>query len=222
MGIVVKICGLKTQAALDVALAAGADMVGLVHFAESPRHLEFDAIAALIAHVDGRAETCVLLVDPAPKAIEAAAETGADWLQLHGREDLEAVREARAASRLRVMKALPVAEAGDLEAVAEYAAVADRLLLDARPPAGAGRPGGLGRAFDWSVLAAIDRPRPFMLAGGLTAGNVGAGIQATRPFGVDVSSGVESAPGIKDAGMIEAFVAAVRTAEAAERETTEA
>ncbi len=220
MGVVVKICGLKTPATVDAAV--GADMVGFVHFAESPRHLAFDAIASLIAHAGGRAETCVLLVDPGPEAIEAAAETGADWLQLHGRESAEAVRAARAATGLRVMKALPIATQADLGTVAEYAAVADRLLLDARPPAGAGRPGGLGRAFDWSVLAEIDRRRPFMLAGGLTAENVGAGIQATRPFGVDVSSGVEVAPGVKDAAMIEAFVAAVRTAESAEQETTEA
>lgn len=222
MGIAVKICGLQTEPTIDAAIGAGAAMVGFVHFAESPRHLGFDAIASLISYVHGRAETCVLLVDPTPETVGAAAETGADWLQLHGRESADVVRAARAATGLRVMKALPIATQADLDAVADYAAAADRLLLDARPPAGAGRPGGLGRAFDWSLLAAIDRPIPFMLAGGLTAENVGAGIEATRPFGVDVSSGVERAPGVKDAGMIEAFVAAVRTAESAERETTEA
>lgn len=222
MRIIVKICGLKTDVMVDAAIGAGADMVGFVHFAKSPRHLGLDTIGSLIAHVGGRAETCVLLVDPAPELLQAVAALGADWLQLHGMESAGAVDEARVISDMRVMKALPLAGPGDLERIGRYAGAADRLLFDARPPAGADRPGGLGRAFDWGLLAAIDRSVPFMLAGGLTAHNVGDGIRAARPFGVDVSTGVERAPGVKDAGMIEAFVTAVRTAEAAEREATEA
>ena len=222
MRLVVKICGLKSEAMLDAAIDAGADMVGLVHFARSPRNLELARIGGLVAHAAGRAETCVLMVDPEPELLVAVAALGADWLQLHGSESAGATEAARAISGLKVMKALPVGGPADLEAIGHYATVADRLLLDARPPEDAGRPGGLGRVFDWSLLNAIDRAVPFMLAGGLTPDNVGDAIRQVRPFGVDVSSGVESAPGEKDAGKIRAFVAAARAAEGAEYEASEA
>lgn len=215
MSLVVKICGLKDESALDVAIAAGADMVGFVHFAKSPRHLPLARIGELVAHTDGRAETVVLLVDPDPELVEAVAALRPDWLQLHGAESVETVEATRAISGLKVMKALPVGAPGDLDRIGRYGSVADRIMLDAKPPKGADRPGGLGQTFDWSILDAIDPNVPFMLAGGLNPENIGAAMARVRPFGVDVSSGVESAPGVKDLKKIRAFIAAARVAERA-------
>jgi len=214
MSLVIKICGLSTEPTLEAALQAGADMVGFAHFAGSPRHLSLDRIGALIEAVADRAETCVFVVDPGPDLLDAVAALGPDWLQLHGGESPAAVEAAKSRSGLRIMKVLPVAARGDLDAIGAYLPVADRIMLDARPPDGADRPGGLGRPFDWTLLAAIDRSVPFMLAGGLTPDNVGDAIRRVRPFGVDVSSGVESAPGDKDANKIRAFVGAARAADA--------
>ncbi|MEX0627399.1 MAG: phosphoribosylanthranilate isomerase [Cucumibacter sp.] len=215
MSLVVKICGLKDESALDAAIAAGADMVGFVHFAKSPRHLPLGRIGELVAYADGRAETVALLVDPDPELVEAVAALRPDWLQLHGAESIETVEATRAISGRKVMKALPVERASDLVAIGAYFGVADRIMLDAKPPPGAERPGGLGRAFDWTILDAIDPNVPFMLAGGLNPENIGAAMARVRPFGVDVSSGVESAPGVKDPEKIKAFIAAARAAERA-------
>lgn len=212
MSVIVKICGLKSEAVLEAALAAGADIVGFAHFAKSPRHLDLERIGALVAATAGRAETCVFLVDPDDALVVAAAATGTDWLQLHGAETPERVAAVKAMTGCRVIKVLPVAEAGDIDAVGAYARVADRIMLDAKPPEGADRPGGLGRPFDWSVLAVIDPGLEFMLAGGLTPDNVADAVTRVGPFAVDVSSGVERAPGEKDADKIRAFVAAARAA----------
>ncbi|MEP7240885.1 MAG: phosphoribosylanthranilate isomerase [Devosia sp.] len=212
--LIIKICGIKTEAILDAAIAAGADMVGFVHFARSPRHLELDPIGELISLARGRAETCVLLVNPDNTLVAQVAALGPDWLQLHGPETPHRVETIRDEAGIAILKACPIGSAEDVAAVAGFADCADRLLLDAKAPSEATRPGGLGTTFDWSLLKALDPQLSFMLSGGLTPENVGAAVQATRPMGVDVSSGVETAPGVKDAGRIRAFITNARQAAA--------
>lgn len=206
----VKICGLSTPATLDAALDARAAMIGLVLVDGSPRHVPLDAAAGLAARVRGRAAIVALVVDADDDALaRLIAALRPDWLQLHGRETPERTAGVRARFGLPVMKAVGVSGAGDLAAARAYAGAADRLLLDAKPPPGATRPGGNGRAFDWRLLAGLDLPAPFMLSGGLTPENVAEAIGIARPTaGVDVSSGVESAPGVKDASAIRAFIEA--------------
>jgi phosphoribosylanthranilate isomerase len=211
----VKICGLSTLEALDVALDAGADMVGFVFFPPSPRHLSFEAGRALGAHVRGRAQKVALTVDADETYMAAVIEAlRPDMLQLHGVESTDRVEALRQTFGLPVMKALPIAVKGDLDRVARYAGVADRLLFDARAPREATRPGGLGKPFDWRLLEGLDPGVPFMLSGGLDAGNVAEALRITRAPGVDVSSGVERAPGEKDPDKIRAFIRAVREAAA--------
>ena len=213
MSLIVKICGLSTRETLDAALGAGADMVGFVFFPASPRHVGLGAARELGADVRGRALKAALTVDADDSDIGNIIDVlRPDWLQLHGSESIARVREIKRLFGLPVMKALPVAGAADLDAVPGYAAVADRLLFDAKPPQEATRPGGLGVAFDWSLLSAVPKDVPFMLSGGIHAGNLAAALKATRAAGVDVSSGVETAPGIKDAARIDAFIRAARDA----------
>ena len=215
MAVLIKICGLSTPETLDVALDAGADMVGFVFFPPSPRHVADGTARALGAQVRGRALKVALSVD-ADDAVLAGivAALAPDMLQLHGHESPERVAAVRARFGLPVMKALPVAEKADLSMVFAYLGVADRLLFDARPPKDATRPGGLGRAFDWRLLEDLDPGLPFMLSGGLDPGNVAEALALTRAPGVDVSSGVERAPGEKDPDRIRAFVRAAREAAA--------
>ena len=207
----VKICGLSTEATLDVALEAGADLVGFVHFARSPRHLALDAAGRLARRARGRAERVLLLVDPDDALLAAAIEAvDPDLIQLHGSESPERVVEIRRSTGRPVMKALGIATADDLSAFPAYAAVADRLLLDAKPPPGATLPGGNGVAFDWDLLARASLPAGTMLSGGLDAANVAVALARTGLTAVDVSSGVEVRPGEKDPARITAFVAAAR------------
>jgi phosphoribosylanthranilate isomerase len=210
MAVAVKICGLKTQAAVDAALDAGADMLGFVFFAKSPRHLDPDDAARLAAVARGRAQVVALTVDADDAALEAiVAALAPDMIQLHGRESPQ--RCAAIRSRFGpTMKALGVAQAQDLSPVPAYAAVCDRLLIDAKPPPGAALPGGNGVPFDWRLVAGFSPGVPWLLSGGLTPENVAEALRLTGAPGVDVSSGVESAPGVKDAGKIAAFVAAAR------------
>ena len=216
MALTVKICGLKTPEALDVALESGADMVGFVFFPPSPRHVGPEAARLLQMRVRGRAAKAALTVDPTDELLADIIETlKPDLLQLHGSEQPERVAVIRSRFGLPVMKALPIATRADLSPLREYANVADRLLFDARPPKEATRPGGLGTPFDWTLLKDIDAGVPFMLSGGLEPGNVAEALRITRAPGVDVSSGVERAPGIKDADKIRAFIRAARKAEAA-------
>jgi phosphoribosylanthranilate isomerase len=215
ISLLIKICGLRTEEALDAALDAGADLVGFVFFAPSPRNLDLATARALGARVKGRAEKVALTVD-ADDALLAAivAALAPDMLQLHGRESPERVAAVKARFGLPVMKAIPIEEARDLAIVPAYARVTDRLLFDARPPRDATRPGGLGRPFDWRLLQNLDPGLPFMLSGGLDAGNVAEALRITRAPGVDVSSGVERAPGEKDPEKIRAFIRAAREAAA--------
>jgi phosphoribosylanthranilate isomerase len=211
MDLIVKICGLSTEETLDAALDAGADMVGFVLFPKSPRCVSLERATELAARARGKAEVVALTVDMDDELISEVVDTLApDWLQMHGTESINAVEGIREAFGVRVMKALPVMARFDLERASRYAAVADRLLLDATPPTGADRPGGHGRPFDWSLLREFAPEVPYLLSGGLTPANVGEAIAIAAPPGVDVSSGVETAPGIKDPNLIRAFIAAAR------------
>jgi phosphoribosylanthranilate isomerase len=215
-GLLIKICGLSTAETLDVALAAGADAVGFVFFPPSPRHLAYEAARKLAARVKGRAEKVALSVDADDTTLAAVVEAlRPDALQLHGKESPARVADIKQRFGLPVMKAIPVETRGDLAAIADYVGVADRLLFDARAPREATRPGGLGKAFDWRLLENLDPGIPFMLSGGLDAGNVAEALRITRARSVDVSSGVERAPGEKDPDKIRAFVRAARAAELA-------
>lgn len=213
----VKICGLKTAEALDAALAAGADMVGFVRFARSPRHVALDVGRALSREAAGRALRVLLLVDPTDAELdEAVAAIEPDLVQLHGRESPERTAEVAARAGCPVMKALPVADAADLDRIDRYRGSADRILLDAKPPPDAVLPGGNGIAFDWTLLASLGRPDGrLVLSGGLSPRNVAEAIAVSGLAAVDVSSGVESRPGIKDPAKIAAFVEAARAAFAA-------
>lgn len=216
MPLIVKICGLKNPEALDVALESGADMVGFVFFPPSPRHLAYETAGALGERVKGRAGKVALTVDADDETFAAVIEAlKPDMLQLHGTEPPERVAMVRARFRLPVMKALPIADRADLARIDLYKKVADRILFDARAPQDATRPGGLGTPFDWTLLKGVDPGIPFMLSGGLNAGNVAEALRITRASGVDVSSGVERAPGEKDPDKIRAFIRVARAVEAA-------
>ncbi len=211
MSLLVKICGLSTRETLDAALGAGADMVGFVFFPPSPRHLSLSAARELGGQVRRRAVKVALTVDADDATLENIVDAlGPDILQLHGHESVARLRDIKARFGLPVMKAVPVEGAADLAPLPGYAAVADRILFDARAPKGATRPGGLGAAFDWHLLENLDLKLPFMVSGGLSAGNVAEAVRITRAGGVDVSSGVERAPGVKDVEMIEKFIRAAR------------
>ena len=215
MSVTVKICGLAAPEALDAALDAGADMVGFVFFPPSPRHLTFAAARTMGARVRGRAEKVALSVDADDGLLEGIVEAlQPDVLQLHGHESPARVASLKTRFGRPVMKAIAVAAAEDLAAVATYADVADRLLFDARAPREATRPGGLGNVFDWHLLQNVRSGVPFVLSGGLDAANVAEALQITHAPGVDVSSGVERAPGEKDPDKIRAFVRAAREAAA--------
>jgi phosphoribosylanthranilate isomerase len=216
MPLTIKICGLKTPEALDVALESGADLVGFVFFPPSPRHLGLEAARALGDRVQGRAGKVALTVDATDDTLlDIVAALKPDMLQLHGKETPDRVVQVRTRFGLPVMKALPIAERKDLARIDLYKKVADRLIFDARAPQDATRPGGLGTPFDWTLLKGIDPGIPFMLSGGLDADNVAEAIAITRAPGVDVSSGVERAPGEKDPDKIRAFIRAARAAEVA-------
>lgn len=215
MPLSIKICGLKTPQALDVALDSGADLVGFVFFPPSPRNLGLEAARMLGQRVQGRAGKVALTVDANDDTLlDIIAALKPDMLQLHGSETPDRVIAVRTRYGLPVMKALPIAERKDLSPIRQYAQVADRLIFDARAPKDATRPGGLGKPFDWTLLKDINFGVPFMLSGGLDAGNVAEALRITRAPGVDVSSGVERAPGEKDPEKIRAFVRAARAAEA--------
>ncbi len=216
MALLVKICGLKTPQTLDVALDSGADQVGFVFFAPSPRNLDYAAARALGERVKGRAGKVALTVNATDEMLGEIVEAlRPDMLQLHGNETPERVVAVRTRFGLPVMKALPIEDRASLSPIRLYDKVADRILFDARAPRDATRPGGLGKPFDWRLLEGIDTGIPFMLSGGLDVGNVADALSITRAPAVDVSSGVERTPGVKDPDKIQAFVRAARGADAA-------
>jgi len=205
----VKVCGLTRPADAAAAAAAGAAFVGLVFFARSPRHVAPAQGRDVALAVPAGIVKVGLFVDPDDEMLERVlAEVPLDMLQLHGQESPARVAAIRSRAGRPVMKALGIATPGDLAAAAAYARIADMLLFDARPPKGADRPGGHGRAFDWSLLAGRGVARPWMLAGGLTPATVARAVAESGARAVDVSSGVESAPGRKDPAAMRAFIAA--------------
>ena len=207
----IKICGLRQPEHVHAAVSAGATYVGFVFFSKSPRNLTTAEAFELAVDVPPGVAKVALLVNATDSVIEDIVETvPLDMLQLHGTETAERVAEIRDLYRLPVMKAVGIADDADLPALAEYGRVADQLLVDAKPPTDAPLPGGNGLTFDWRLIAGRRWPVPWMLAGGLTAENVAEAIRLTGARQVDVSSGVETAPGVKDAGMIEAFIRAAR------------
>ncbi len=202
----VKICGLTTNTGISVATQAGASYVGFVFFAKSPRCLALRDAAFMASSVPVGICKVALTVDADNAFLDQLIETvPLDMLQLHGSESPERVAEVQDRFGLPVMKAVGVADEGDLPSLAEYLRVADQVLVDAKPPVGADLPGGNGLSFDWRLIAGRRWPVPWMLAGGLTADNVGEAIRLTGARQVDVSSGVESAPGVKDADKIRVF-----------------
>ena len=214
MSLIVKICGLSTRETLDVALDAGADMVGFVFFPASPRHLSLEVARDLGRRVKRRAVKVALTVDADDATLANIVETlQPDLLQLHGSETVARLRDIKQKFGLPVMKVISVETSADLVSLPGYAAVADRILFDARAPRDATRPGGLGAVFDWHALEKLDLTLPFMVSGGLNAQNIAEAVRVTRAGGVDVSSGVERTPGVKDPEMIRAFIRAARAAE---------
>ena len=210
--LIIKICGIKSEAILERAIEGGADMVGFMHFPRSPRHLELDPIGELISLARGRVETCVVLVNPDNTLVAQVAALGPDWIQLHGPETPHRAEAIRDEAGVAIMKVISVGEARDLDCLPEFDAVADRLMLDTKAPKTSDRPGGNGLTFDWGLLKSLDPALSFMLSGGLTPDTVGGAVTAVRPMGVDVSSGVESAPGVKDAALVAAFIRNARAA----------
>src|SRR5258705_13088108 len=214
MSLIVKICGLSTRETLDVALQAGADMVGFVFFPASPRHLGLETARDLGRQAKGRAIKVALTVDADDATLANIVEAlQPDILQLHGKETVARLRDIKQTFGLPVMKAIAVETPADLAALPGYAAVADRILFDARAPREATRPGGLGAAFDWHLLEKLDLKLPFMVSGGLNAGNVAEAVRVARAGGVDISSGVERAAGVNDPAMIRGFIRAARATE---------
>lgn len=211
MDVRIKFCGLSRPADIAAASAAGAGYVGFVFFPKSPRCVTPEAAAQLALEVPPGIAKVALVVDADDALLdEITSKVPLDMLQLHGQESPERVAEVRRRYGLPVMKAVGIADAGDLPALEAYGRVADQLLVDAKPPKHADLPGGNGLSFDWRLIAGRRWPVPWMLAGGLEAGNVAEAIRLTGARQVDVSSGVEAARGVKDAALIRAFAEAAR------------
>jgi phosphoribosylanthranilate isomerase len=211
----VKICGLKTTEAVEHAVALGASHTGFIFFPKSPRNIEPDDAGRLAERIRGRAKIVAVTVDADNDDLdEIVSALRPDILQLHGAEDPERVLTVKAIYGLPVMKALSIREASDLGRIDPYLGIVDRFLFDAKPPAGSELPGGNGVSFDWRLLDALDGSVDYMLSGGLNAENIGEALALTGARAVDTSSGVESAPGVKDLKLMDAFFDAVRRAEA--------
>jgi len=215
MTIEIKICGLSTPEAVDRVADLNADMAGFIFFEKSPRHVAIDTAAALAAQARSRGlATVAVTVDMDDAGLdEIVTRMKPDWLQLHGGESPERAAEIKARYNLPVMKAFAMREAADLVSIAPYQGIAERFLFDAKPPKGSDLPGGNGVSFDWQLLAALDGTASYMLSGGLTKDNIGEALSISGATMVDVSSGVESAPGVKDLDMMDAFVRAVQDAD---------
>ena len=208
-----KICGIKTRDALDAAIGGGAQYVGLVFFAPSPRNVNIPTAAELARQARGRAKVVALVVDADDAALaEIAEKVKPDFFQLHGKETAERVAAIKTRFDIPLIKAIAVETAHDAEVARAYVGIADLILFDAKSPKGSVLPGGNGLAFDWHALADVSQDMHFMLSGGLRPETVAEAIRLTGAKAVDVSSGVESAPGVKDAQLIRSFLHAVKTA----------
>lgn len=209
----VKICGLNTEDTMDAALDAGADMIGLMFFPKSPRHVSLSQACKLADMARGRAEIVAVTVNMDLDGLSRINELVApDYFQFHGEEPPESLAAAKVMYGRKIMKAVPVSERADLEVGQSYAMVADRILFDAKPPKGSELPGGNGVSYDWGLLKDLDLPKPFMLSGGLNPGNVAEALRQSGARELDVSSGVERDKGVKDSELIRAFLAAAKSA----------
>ena len=213
MALDIKICGLKTDEAMAAALAGGASHVGFIFFAKSPRYVEPAEAGRLRQAAIGKAKAVAVTVDADDAFLDEIVEKmRPDMLQLHGAETPARVAEVKARYGLPVMKVFSVSEAADLDRLKPFIGIADRFMFDAKPPKGSQLPGGNGVAFDWRILAGLDAGLDYMLSGGLNAANIGDALRSANPPAIDISSGVESAPGVKDPALIEQFFRAVRAA----------
>ena len=211
----IKICGLKTPEAVDHAVALGATHVGFIFFSKSPRHIEPADAGRLADRVRGRAKIVSVSVDADNDDLdELVSMIRPDILQLHGRESPDRVLTVKAVTGLPVWKALSISEADDLDRIDDYDGIADRFLFDAKKPKNSELPGGNGVSFDWNLLRGLSERVDYMLSGGLDKDNIGEALRIARPGGIDLSSGVESSPGVKSLDMMDEFFAAVRAARA--------
>jgi phosphoribosylanthranilate isomerase len=209
----IKICGLKTPEAVDRAVERGATHIGFIFFAKSPRNIEPDIAGMLADRVRGRTKIVAVTVDAdADDLDEIIALLRPDILQFHGHESPERLLTVKAMTGLPIMKAFSIREPDDLRRIEPYIGIADRFLFDAKPPIGSDLPGGNGVTFDWSLLRSLDESVNYMLSGGLNKDNIADALSETGARGIDISSGVESAPGIKDLQMMDDFFAAVAEA----------
>ncbi len=210
----VKICGLKTAGAVDAALRCGADYLGFIFFEKSPRNIAPELAGGLAKAAAGRARTVAVTVNAEDEVLDRIVETmRPDMLQLHGSEPPDRVTLLKQRFGLPVIKAFAVRDSGDLAAANAYRGIADQVLFDAKPPRGSELPGGNGVSFDWQLLRTLDRDMNYMLSGGLNAANIGDALLQVEPPAIDVSSGVETAPGVKDIALIEQFFQAIGNAE---------
>jgi phosphoribosylanthranilate isomerase len=218
----IKICGLSTAETVAAALENGADMVGFVFFPKSPRNVTVEQAAELRKATIGRAQAVAVTVDATDEALdELVGVMQPDVLQLHGSETPERVAAVKARYGLPVIKALSIRDAADLEKIAPYRGIAGKFLLDAKAPKGSELPGGNGVSFDWRILSALDPGLDYMLSGGVNAGNVAEALKVTHAPGLDLSSGVETAPGVKSVALINEFFAALKVARELELEQTD-
>ena len=212
MGVKTKICGISTPEAVTAALAGGAGWLGFMFFAKSPRNLAPDAAARLAQQVRGQAKIVAVLVDPDDGEVDRVAQVlKPDLIQLHGAETPARARAIGVRAGAGIIKALPVSEASDLAAAAQYETVVEHLMFEGRPAPDADRPGGAGQAFDWTLLAGRRFQRPWFLAGGLDPWNLSEAVHRSGAPLVDVSSGVERGPGLKDPALIRAFLDAAKS-----------
>lgn len=212
MAVQAKICGISTPETLDAALAGGASHIGFVFFSKSPRHVSLDQAAALVERMAGRALSVALFVDPDADFVAQIMKRGAfDVAQFHGEESPAFVAQSARQLGVEVWKAVPVRTRADLDLAASYQGAATRILYDAKPPKAMDLPGGTGLRFDWALLDGFSHPLPWILAGGLDPENVSDAVSRTSARFVDVSSGVESAPGIKDVDKISTFLKATHS-----------
>jgi phosphoribosylanthranilate isomerase len=218
---VVKICGLSTPETVAAALDNCAEMVGFIFFPKSPRNVSIEQAARLRRAAIGRSKAVAVTVDAADEALDELVRTmQPDILQLHGSETPERVAAVKVRYGLPVIKALSIRDAADLDKIAPYIGIADKFLLDAKAPKGSELPGGNGVSFDWSLLAALDPSLDYMLSGGVNAGNISEALAITHAPGLDLSSGVESAPGVKSVKLINEFFVALKAARELELEQT--
>jgi len=213
MGVQTKICGISTPEAVTAALEGGAAFLGFVFFEKSPRNIAPDAAWRLAQPVRGKAQVVALLVDPSDAEVDRVAEAlKPDLIQLHGRETPARTRAVGQRAGAGVIKVVPVSEAADLDAAREFETVVEHLMFETKPPKDAERPGGHGTPFDWTLMAGRRFQRPWFLAGGLDPWNLTQAVQQSGAPLLDVSSGVERGPGLKDPALIAAFLDAAKRA----------